>query len=137
MELVKDIGVVLSLLLSFSTLAALFSGLFRKKVSKIIEESVKPNESVKGIEQIKGMLSAHIAQDELKYEVLEKVANGLLAALRNTILYLSNKFIKRGWVTQLEKQNLIDLYEAYHDLGGDSYATNEFERALDIPVHGR
>ena len=40
-------------------------------------------------------------------------------------------------MTKLDKQNLIDMYEAYHNLGGDTYATDEYERAMAVPVRDR
>ena len=120
-----------------STLTGLVSGLFRKKIARMMEETMKPDQCAKNMAQIKQMLEAHMLEDKQRYETLERVANGSLASLRNTILYLSNKFIKRGYMTKLDKQNLIDMYEAYHDLGGDTYATDEFEKAMAVPVHDR
>lgn len=63
---------------------------------------------------------------------LDKIALGSQASLRNSILQLVDKCLAKGFITTIEKLNLIDMYTAYHDLGRDTYATARYELALEL-----
>lgn len=63
---------------------------------------------------------------------LDKIAQGSQASLRNNILQLVDKCLAKESITAIEKLNLIDMYNAYHDLGGDTYATARYELALEL-----
>lgn len=63
---------------------------------------------------------------------LDKIAVGSQASLRNNILQLVDKCLAKGSITTIEKLNLIDMYSAYHNLGGDKYATARYKLALEL-----
>ena len=63
---------------------------------------------------------------------LDKIALGSQASLRNNILQLVDKCLAKESITAIEKLNLIDMYNAYHDLGGDTYATARYKLALEL-----
>jgi len=63
---------------------------------------------------------------------LDKIAVGSQASLRNNILHLVDKCLAKGSITTIEKLNLIDMYSAYHNLGGDKYATARYKLALEL-----
>lgn len=63
---------------------------------------------------------------------LDKIAVGSQASLRNNILHLVDKCLAKESITTIEKLNLIDMYSAYHNLGGDKYATARYKLALEL-----
>jgi hypothetical protein len=91
---------------------------------------------IKGINHTDSTIDAlQRIESELQYqkERLDKIAKGGQASLRNSILQLVDKCLAKESITAVEKLNLIDMYNAYHDLDGDTYATARYELALSLP----
>ena len=107
----------------------------------LISLIVKPIR-VKIINRIKGISKTDLTQETLmriennlqqQKKQLDEIAEGTQANLRNNILQLVDKSIAKGYITGLERANLKDMYKAYHRLGGDTYATDRYELALELP----
>jgi hypothetical protein len=67
-------------------------------------------------------------------ERLDEIAEGTQASLRNNILQLVDSCLARGYISTIDKINLKDMYSAYHNLGGDTYATERCNLALQLPT---
>ena len=129
-------GVFGAILAIFSFLTALcrpFKKWVVKNIRKITyseeqkQENQKQNETIL---EIKELLT------DVKIDI-GKISEGTQASLRNQILGITNEVIKRGEITQLEKQNLMDLHKAYTNLNGNSYEHAEYELAMDLEVSDR
>ena len=59
----------------------------------------------------------------------------LLIALAHDRLYtLCTLYIQQGWIDADGLKNLTDLYDAYHDAGGNGTGTTLFERCTRLEV---
>lgn len=67
---------------------------------------------------------------------LDKIEEGTKCLLRSKIQdeYLSMCSADRKWVRPYEKSNLSYLYNAYQELGGNSYVSGLFKQAMAMPV---
>ena len=50
------------------------------------------------------------------------------------ILYLTDKFVRRGSITLKEKRNLEFLYAPYRDMGGNGDCKIGYDACQDLPV---
>ena len=92
---------------------------------------------IKGINQTDSTIEAlkHInVQLDKVEERLDEIAEGTQASLRNNILQLVDSCLARGYISTIDKMNLKDMYSAYHNLGGDTYATERCNLALQLPT---
>ena len=127
METVQFIGACIGYTVSALTLLSLIIKPIRIKIVN----------RIKGINNTDSTAEALIRiEDKLKEqdEKIAKIAQGSQASLRNSILQLVDKCLSKENISSIEKMNLKDMYEAYHNLGGDTYATTRYELALQLPV---
>lgn len=60
----------------------------------------------------------------------------LIGLAHDRICYLGEKYIKRGWITKNEYENLHDyLYCPYYDLGGNGTAERIMAEVTKLPLH--
>lgn len=92
---------------------------------------------IKGINQTDSTIEAlkhiDVRLDKVE-ERLDEIAEGTQASLRNNILQLVDSCLARGYISTIDKMNLKDMYSAYHNLGGDTYATERCNLALQLPT---
>lgn len=58
---------------------------------------------------------------------------GVLALLRDRILYSCRYFEKQGYSTLSARVNITGLHEAYRKLGGNSVEVHEYEKFMQLP----
>lgn len=127
MEYVQLIGACIGYTVSALTLISLIIKPIRIKIVN----------RIKGINQTDSTIEAlkHIDERLDKVEDrLDKIAEGTQASLRNNILQLVDICLSRGYITTVDRMNLKDMYSAYHNLGGDTYATERCNLALQLPT---
>lgn len=59
---------------------------------------------------------------------------GMCAMQREILLKNCETYLTRGWCTFEEKESLNALYEAYHNLGGDSFITDMVKQVNKLPI---
>lgn len=60
----------------------------------------------------------------------------LLGLGHDRIIFLSMKYIERGWITQDEYMDLIEyLYNPYTEMGGNGTAKRIIEEVQKLPIH--
>lgn len=127
MEIVQFIGACIGYTVSGLTLISLIVRPIRIKIIN----------KIKGINQTDSTIEALKRIDERLDKVedrLDKIAEGTQASLRNNILQLVDICLSRGYITTVDRMNLKDMYSAYHNLGGDTYATERCNLALQLPT---
>lgn len=127
METIQFIGACIGYTVSAITLMSLIIKPIRTKIIN----------RIKGINQTDSTIEALMRIDERLGKVedrLEKIAEGTQASLRNNILQLVDSCLARGYITTVDRMNLKDMYNAYHNLGGDTYATERCNLALQLPT---
>ena len=126
MEIIQFIGACIGYTVSALTLLSLIIKPIRVKIVQRIKGINQTDATIETLCRIERKLRS---QDDR----LDKIAKGNQASLRNSILQLVDKSISKEYITSIEKLNLIDMYDAYHALGGDTYATARYELALELP----
>ena len=69
-------------------------------------------------------------------ESIEKVHMSLIiASYRFRLIQLCKEFIKQGYLTQAQFDQLNEFYRVYAGLGGNGQAKDYYERAIALPIH--
>lgn len=63
----------------------------------------------------------------------EFLKNGVLALLRNSIIHNYNDYMERGYVPIYSMESIADMYQAYHDLGGNGTVTKLYHELKELP----
>lgn len=136
MERIQFVGACIGYTVSALTLISLIVKPIRTRLIGWIKGVNNTDENGEALARIE----ARLDQQERNFnerldkqeDKLDKIAQGSQASLRNNILQLVDKCLAKENITAIEKLNLIDMYNAYHDLGGDTYATARYEMALEL-----
>lgn len=59
------------------------------------------------------------------------VTHGIKSLLRYRIVRECSRVVNRAWITSIEIEDLTDLYEAYHAVGGNGSVTKFYTEALN------
>ena len=69
-------------------------------------------------------------------ESIEKTHMSLIiASYRFRLIQLCREFIRQGYLTQQQFDQLNEFYRVYTGLGGNGQAQNYYERAAALPIH--
>ena len=58
----------------------------------------------------------------------------LIGLGHDRLIYLTDKYVRRGAITLKEKRNLKFLYDPYHDMGGNGDCKIGYDACQDLPV---
>ena len=72
----------------------------------------------------------------LKKQKRDRDANskGTMLLLRVQLIEYHEEWVERGYVTKHGIQNFIEMYEAYHSLGGNGMVTHLLEEVNELPI---
>lgn len=72
----------------------------------------------------------------LKKQKRDRDANskGAMLLLRVQLIEYHEEWMERGYVTKHGIQNFIEMYEAYHSLGGNGMVTHLLEEVNELPI---
>ena len=72
----------------------------------------------------------------LKKQKGDRDANskGTMLLLRVQLIEYHEEWTARGYVTKHGIQNFIEMYEAYHSLGGNGMVTHLLEEVNELPI---
>lgn len=59
----------------------------------------------------------------------------IIASYRFRLIQLCKQFIKQGYMTTNQYDQLIEFYKLYVGLGGNGPAKDWYDRALKLPIH--
>lgn len=62
--------------------------------------------------------------------------NGMIALLRNEIIRIYDNQILLGYCSNYMKENIREMYENYHKLGGNGFITKLVNKLYDLPNKG-
>lgn len=96
-------------------------------------------------EQLEELIEEHIAPikedlNNLRSFVLEeKKSNGryieiILASYRFRLIQLCQSFLKQGYMTSEQYEQLVEFFKVYAGLGGNGQAKEYYERTLKLPL---
>lgn len=123
LQWVQIVSLIVSTL-SIPTIAALiWKELYEKKKAERNEiKELKNQENVKTIREI---IKEEITSIENKIDKISEnlglVSKGTLSGLRNDILKSYYDCVEKGYRTQDDSENFREMYQAYKNLGGNSF----------------
>lgn len=136
METIQFVGACIGYTVSAFTLISLIVKPIRTKLIGWIKGINNTDENGEMLARIEARLDKQERNFnerlDKQEDKLDKIAVGSQASLRNNILHLVDKCLAKESITTIEKLNLIDMYSAYHNLGGDKYATARYKLALEL-----
>ena len=74
----------------------------------------------------------------LKQQKKDRDANskGTMLMLRAKLIEYHRDWTDRGYVTKHGLENFLEMYEAYHELGGNGMVTHLLEEVEDLQIKG-
>jgi len=74
----------------------------------------------------------------LKQQKKDRDANGkgTMLMLRAKLIEYHKEWIERDYITKHGLQNFIEMYEAYHELGGNGMVTHLLEEVEQLQIKG-
>lgn len=96
-------------------------------------------------EQLEELIEEHIAPikedlNNLRSFVLEEKKSSekyieiILASYRFRLIQLCQTFLKQGYMTSGQYEQLVEFFKVYAGLGGDGQAKEYYERTLKLPL---
>ena len=102
----------------------LYDGEEAKAIDKAIDKKLEPI-----IEEL----------DELRM-ALQKYKDAhlkiILSSYRYRLMSLCKQYIKQGYITPEQYDQLTEFYKVYHDLGGNGQAKEFYDKAVSLQCHG-
>lgn len=77
------------------------------------------------------MLAQKIKESNKKQEAIEE---GIQALLRDRIIRAYNHYIEKGFLPIYAHENIEELYNQYHALGGNGTITKLIEKLRELPT---
>ena len=77
-------------------------------------------------------------QEIIKTQKKDRDANskGTMLLLRVQLIEYHEKWMERGYITKHGLENFVEMYDAYHALGGNGMVTKLLEEVKKLPIKG-
>lgn len=141
MEIVKNIGAIVGMALSCLTLITLLCKPLRKKISGWIRQVSQAEEywdaierNQMAIDEIRAGMQQIMATEESKQALLAKFQKSQISILRDDITRLYFKYLEEKQVPFYARKDMVQLYETYTDMGGNSYVKTIYDEFMEWPV---
>ena len=60
----------------------------------------------------------------------------IISSYRYRLMSLCKQYLKQGYITPEQYDQLTEFYKVYHDLGGNGQAKEYYDRTMNLQVHG-
>lgn len=74
-----------------------------------------------------------VAYVRSKFKRLTAMEKALQASLYDRLYYLHGKYMKQGWISVQDLENVTGIYEGYHGLGGNGIGTKLYNDLVALP----
>jgi hypothetical protein len=68
------------------------------------------------------------------YAEINNTREGMKALLRSELIKDYNKYLEKGEMPIYAKENVEDIYKAYHNLGGNGVGTKMYNELMELPT---
>lgn len=99
-----------------------------ERLTKVVDQSLEPK-----FDKIDDKLDGLDKKVSKVEEDLGSVKEGTQASLRADLYRLFDECQKKGYATQDERNNFINLYEKYHNLGANGVMDDIHNQFLELP----
>ena len=141
MEIIKNIGAIVGMALSCLTLIALLCKPLRKRLPAGFGRSARqrstgmPLSAIQmAIDEIRAGMQQMMATEESKQALFLKFQKSQLSILRDDITRMYFKYLEDKQVPFYARKDMVQLYETYTDMGGNSYVKTIYDEFMEWPV---
>ena len=124
------LGLVTGLLAHFKKQAKQYKDLLEEQKEenwhKIIQGELEP--LVKEAASLQAQINA------LRKEEREQI-DIILGSYKFRLIYLCKAYLRQGYLTEDQLEQISEFYKTYHGLGGNGQAQEFYEKVLTLPVH--
>ena len=85
---------------------------------------------------IVAILNHHWAKKRGTSTKLDALCEAQKVLMIDRVRWLGESYIIRGYITLDEKENLVEMYQAYKNLGGNGHLKTVMEEIDRLPMHG-
>ena len=96
-----------------------------KQLEELIEEHIAP------IKEDLNNLRSFVLEEK---KVSERYIEIILASYRFRLIQLCQSFLKQGYMTSGQYEQLVEFFKVYAGLGGNGQAKEYYERTLKLPL---
>ena len=134
MGIITNIGAVIGVVLSCITLITLLCKPLRNKIAGWIRKTSHMEETRAAVDEVRAMMQQLMAAEESKQAMLRLFKESQLSLLRDSITDLYFKYLPKKEVPTYERKDMVNLFESYRKLGGNSYVQTIYEEFMEWPV---
>ena len=98
-----------------------------KAIDKAIDKKLEP--IIEELDELRMALQKNKDLEESHLKII-------LSSYRYRLMSLCKQYIKQGYITPEQYDQLTEFYKVYHDLGGNGQAKEFYDKALSLPCHG-
>ena len=107
-----------------------YKTLLEKEKSEDLDEAIETK--LQPIKEEIEELRKHLLTAE---EANEAHLNLIIASYRFRLVQLCRMYLKQGYMTQDQYDQLTEFYKVYHGLGGNGQAHEYYEKVVELPIH--
>ena len=96
-----------------------------EELEELIEEHIAP------IKEDLNNLRSFVLEEE---KISERHIEIILASYRFRLIQLCQSFLKQGYMTSGQYEQLVEFFKVYAGLGGNGQAKEYYERTLQLPL---
>lgn len=96
-----------------------------EELEELIEEHIAP------IKEDLNNLRSFVLEEK---KVSERYIEIILASYRFRLIQLCQSFLKQGYMTSEQYEQLVEFFKVYAGLGGNGQAKEYYERTLKLPL---
>lgn len=96
-----------------------------EELEELIEEHIAPIK-----EDLNNLRSFVLEEDKISERHIEVI----LASYRFRLIQLCQSFLKQGYMTSGQYEQLVEFFKVYAGLGGNGQAKEYYERTLKLPL---
>lgn len=96
-----------------------------EQLEELIEEHIAP------IKEDLNNLRSFVLEEK---KISERYIEIILASYRFRLIQLCQSFLKQGYMTSGQYEQLVEFFKVYAGLGGNGQAKEYYERALKLPL---
>ena len=83
---------------------------------------------------IESVASRERKKAKVNYKKSEAVVTGVQSLLRDRIIQAYNQYAEQKFIPIYGMENVLDMYNAYHDLGGNGTVTKLIKTLQEMPT---
>lgn len=134
MDIIRDIGAIIGVILSVIALLTMFFKPVRKRIVNSIRKASRTDETTERLDELRAMMQQVMASGEERRQAIEQFRESQLSLLRDSITRLYFKYLPDKQVPSYERKDMTELFSSYEKMGGNSYVKTIYEEFMEWQV---